>query len=365
MEEAYEAAAKGRFALAEKLSRRAVDEGFVNPRIWRDRGRIARLCGDADEAEQAFRHAIAIAPSYAEAFAELGRLQAERGKLAAAERLLRRAVELRTADLELAAEHARVLEAAGGAAAVAAPAAGTAPGEPVRLRPSARASRVDWEAAGAELAARGVVTVPRLADLDECAALVAFADGPAVEARLDRDDAGAKATWHHLRVAASDPVTALQQDLAAPLAQLADERQARLGRTPCFAPGGRPAVVVGAASTVRLGPDGFVLPAAGAAAVGADAFPFRLLLCIGPGAVRHELRDLRPGRKVHARHTVLRCGDGLIACDRTRIVTIAGADGLQEVAHGLAAATADARVVLEIGCRREAERAPDGGVEPA
>ena len=46
MDDAFAALESGEHALAEKLSRRAAEEGHVNPRIWHDRARIATALGD-------------------------------------------------------------------------------------------------------------------------------------------------------------------------------------------------------------------------------------------------------------------------------------------------------------------------------
>ena len=98
MDEAFEAIEAERPILAEKLSRRAIYAGRVNPRLWLDHGRILAVCGHADEADEAVRQAIALAPRFGEAFAELARMQAGKGKLSQALRLQRRAVELQTED---------------------------------------------------------------------------------------------------------------------------------------------------------------------------------------------------------------------------------------------------------------------------
>ena len=50
--------------------------------------------GRVDEAENAFSTAIAIAPDYAHAYMDLGALQLQQGKLSAAEKNLRKAIEL-------------------------------------------------------------------------------------------------------------------------------------------------------------------------------------------------------------------------------------------------------------------------------
>ena len=100
MDDAWEAVLKDDLTAAEKYSRRAVDAGHVNPRLWLDHGRILARCQLADEAGEAFRQAIALAPSFGEAFAQLAQLQAAEGKFVQAERLQARAVELEPTNAE-------------------------------------------------------------------------------------------------------------------------------------------------------------------------------------------------------------------------------------------------------------------------
>lgn len=352
MEEAFEAAASGRLSLADKLSRRAVDEGFVNPRIWRDRGRVARICGDDDEAEQAFRHAIAIAPNYADAFLDLARLQADRGKLRAAERLLRKVVELRPGDAETDAEHTALAARIGPD-----PEGGAEPvetGEPPAF--TARTSRYDWSGIEAELTARGTARVERFLDLEECARLAALADHPGhLATDFARDDPEARARFLLLRTPLPEPVAELRDELYARLAGIANRRQARLDRTERFpralcdltARCARARQFRCEVAVLRLEDGGHVVPVA--APRPRVMFPFLVFVLLGPGStLRHLLRDLRPGRKVRERATELRCGDALIVCGHRRVVEIAGADGLQDVAHGFAPVAGEPRCVLAL-----------------
>src|SRR5262245_56101401 len=80
MDEAWQALLGGEHAFAEKLARRAIEGSEVNARLWCDLGRILWQCKSTDDAEAALRRAIALAPTYGEAFAELAALQAAHGK---------------------------------------------------------------------------------------------------------------------------------------------------------------------------------------------------------------------------------------------------------------------------------------------
>jgi hypothetical protein len=211
------------------------------------------------------------------------------------------------------------------------PAAGEDPPAP----PTARAARFDWAAVRAELEARGVVRLPRLLEPAEAAAAAAWPDG-FFDARLERDDEGARAAWAFLR----DPLPDLAAELCAalraglaPLARSWAERFPRFARPSRSGSGaaGRPVL-----ARLRLEDGGFVAPIP-PSAESRRGFPFRALVCLGEDAgVEHLLRDLRPGRGRHERRSALRPGDGLLACDSERLVAIAGVAGFQEVGHGIA-----------------------------
>ncbi|HEX5052149.1 MAG TPA: tetratricopeptide repeat protein, partial [Planctomycetota bacterium] len=62
MDEAWEAVLQDRLPFAEKLARRAIDGSEMNPRLWLDLGRILYRCGQPDDAEEALRRALALAP---------------------------------------------------------------------------------------------------------------------------------------------------------------------------------------------------------------------------------------------------------------------------------------------------------------
>src|SRR5437762_2103377 len=78
-EEAWEAVADGNLDLAEKIMRRAVEAQTDNPVLWADQGRILVLRDKPLEAVDAFRTALSLAPTFADAYADLAALRLRQG----------------------------------------------------------------------------------------------------------------------------------------------------------------------------------------------------------------------------------------------------------------------------------------------
>src|SRR2546421_11136893 len=87
-QEAWDAADAQNLDLAEKLIRRAVSTQPENPVLWNDQGMLLALKGREDEAEDAFRAAISLAPTYAEPYVRLAAVQAKQGYPREAVRLM-------------------------------------------------------------------------------------------------------------------------------------------------------------------------------------------------------------------------------------------------------------------------------------
>src|SRR5882724_1031435 len=78
-EQAWEAANDQNLDLAEKIIRRAVATQPDNPVLWNDQGMLLSMRGKDGEAEEAFRTAISLAPTYAEPFAQVAAMRAKLG----------------------------------------------------------------------------------------------------------------------------------------------------------------------------------------------------------------------------------------------------------------------------------------------
>jgi hypothetical protein len=341
MDQAYEAAQDGNLTLAQRLSQRSIDEGFVNPRLWLDHGRIHQLAGAHDIAESAFRQAIALSPTYAEAFAELAALQATSGKIVQAARLQRRVVELQPDD-EDAQSRLRGYEALlpttdDAAVEVRAPASLTE-----------RSAGADWTSVEAELRANGMARIQTLIREDECRDLIAMWDESIFEHEVESDDEATGRMGYRFFTRPLPPlVLELREEIYARLAVIANAFQSDLGRSDRF-----PAVLSDftarchAANQHRTTPillhydaGGFNAPHRDIA--GKVVFPFQLVVTLGPGCSDAgnggELRlvDDRPGKGLREKRMSTGVGDAVVFCTRERLVEISGALGLQPVMHGV------------------------------
>jgi len=347
MDEACEALLRGEHAFAEKLARRAIEGGEMNARLWCDLGRILWQCRKEEDAEAALRRAIALAPTYGEAFAELATVQAAHGKWVAAERLQRRAVELLPHD-ERAQATLRSYAALLPAADASAP--DTAADTPV-TRAAARTDRHDWQAVAGELRARGMARLPGLLSLAECAALRALWDEPCFEHAVPCDDERGRLEYRYFARPLPALVLELREDVYARLQPIANDWQRRLHRNLQFPSTlvrflGRCAEAGQHRSTpilLRYPPSGWNAPHRDVA--GRVVFPFQLAVTLGPGPAAAAGGALRlldvHGHRVRREHTLAtEPGDGIVFCTQERLVAIAGVDAVQPVQHGVAACTA-------------------------
>ena len=343
MTEAWEAVLHDDLVLAEKLSRRAIELGQVNPRLWLDHGRVLVLCDELDEAGEALRRAIALAPTFGEAFAELARFQASVGKIVQAERLQARAVELAAQDAEarLVLESYRALLPARGEAE---------PGEvcsPVVL--TARTQGYDWEAVAADLRAHGMARLPGLLSVEEYNALIALWDDFERfehEVAYDSETEG-KVEYRFFASPLPDVVAALRAEVYACAAVIANAWHEVLGRRDRFPPvlenflahcreaGQYRSTPI----LLRYEAGGFNAPHRDIA--GKVVFPLQLAVTLGPGCSDDGgggelvLTDQLPGKRVRQHSLPTSVGDGVLFCTRERLVDVAGAVGLQGVMHGV------------------------------
>lgn len=345
MDEAWEAVLAGNLKLAEKLARRAIDGSEMNPRLWLDLGRILLRCAARDDAEEALRRAIAIAPTMGEAFAELAALQAAAGKWPAAERLQRRAVELLPRDVAARGKldgYAAMLAgpataAPGGAAAAAAPAAFTD-----------RTGRYDWDAVAAALREVGLCRLPGLLSPAECDSLCALWDADCFEhrVRID-DDARGRVEYRFFQLPLPAVVDAVRAEVYARLAPVADAWQAALDRSARF-----PAALADfleqcrAAGQQRTTPillryahGGWNAPHRDVA--GRVTFPFQLAVTLRGQGGALQLVDQGPGRRARRRALETVAGDGALFCTQERLVEVGGVVAAQPVQHGTAPCTGE------------------------
>lgn len=349
MDEAFEALHADHPTLAKKISQRAIDLGFVNPRLWLDHGTIHHAAGDLETAEASFRQAIALAPDFGEAFLQLSRLQDERGKHTAAARLLRRAADLRPDLPEIQVRLAALAATESETSNAERPSEASAVAAPVFTE---RTEEFDWNEVEELLRAQGMARLPHLLTESECKVLIALWETECFEHEVHHSGepgGGGAVSYRFFSRPLPPLVAALREELYARLSAIANRIQEQLGRSARF-----PAHLAdylercSAAGQHRTTPILLRYPPGGDNAPhrdisGAEVFPFQLAVTLGPGHARAgeggslRLIDQRPGKKLREKRLDTGIGDGVVFCSRERLVQVGGAFGLQPVLHGVTA----------------------------
>ena len=356
MDQAWEAADQGKLQHAAQLSFRAVTVGPVNPRLWNDHGSLMRLCERFDEAEQAFRTAIALSPTYADAFGNLAGLQAQRGNLPQAERLQERLVELRPEDT-LARDALQSYRALAGGGEVAHGANSAEESCVFTLR----SERFDWESIGTKLTECGVALLPGLLTQQECRELAAlYPLDEHFEHEVAQDDAETgRVSYRFLTRPLPRLVRELRREVYARAARIANRWNELLDRQERY-PASHEVFLkrcreAGQHRTTpillryeRGGFNGLHQDVAGRV-----TFPLQLAVTLGPGG-SHDgggefmLVDQRLGRKQKRLVIATGTGDGVLFCTRERLTRVAGVIGLLPVRHGVLEVRASERFALGV-----------------
>jgi hypothetical protein len=380
-DKAWDAADAGNRALAEKLIRRALAARRDNPLLWNDLGLLLLRGRKEDEAEQAFRNAVRLAPTFADAHARLAELLARRGWLEQAVAAQAQAVQHAPEAVEyaerleelgaLAADRAARTLADAGASAEETAAAPLAPAaELSAINWCGRLGALDWAAIGDRLLRDGIVLLPQLMDVVTSERLGgAFEDDSLVEpSAAEQQPQPEQSAVRRFREPIPAAVDGLRRAAYPHLARLANSWQDLLGETDrysddwqVFADGfrrmGQPPP---APFLLRLGPGGFRGPHRDVR--GALFFPIRLAVVLSPrceaagaGFVGAEfyVSDLPERRKVRRREVTAGLGDGVLCCARDRLMAVGGVYGLQPVQHGIAPVTAGTCVVLGVALHTE------------
>ncbi|MCB9883680.1 MAG: 2OG-Fe(II) oxygenase [Planctomycetes bacterium] len=366
MEDAWIALRAGNTGQAERASRAAIDLGFVNPRLWLDRGQILYEIGDAPAAEEAVRHAIAIAPRYAEAFVRLAELLARQGRFAKAGDLLGRALELGTLD-DVFREEALVRLASFGVIACEADEQGARfEHDALRDAPTftRRTERYDWDAIERDLVQHGACKVEALLDTSECDELIELWElDELFEHAVSLDDERGRVEYRFLSSPLPSLVVATRSEVYSRVAVIANRCNELLGRDErfslhhdvflerCRKAGQRRSTAI----LLRYGRGGFNAPHRDVA--GREVFPFQCAITLSatradgdgddPGGA-FVLVDQRLGKKRRQLEMATRPGDAVIFATRERVVHVGGYPGLVTVAHGIREVHAEARFALGV-----------------
>jgi uncharacterized protein len=377
-EEAWDAVDAGNLDLAEKIVRRAVAAQQDNPVLWVDQGEILGLRYKEAESADAFRAAISLAPTFAEAYAHLAALRFRQG-------FTTEAVALQTQAVRHAPDNARYAEQLAAYQSVAdgeKPHAAALATQPVPVPDPQAASTVanpigdwlqrlaafDWDQLGDKLTREGYVVLEQLMDATTCDQLCAMFDRDELFAKtviMDRPEFG-QGTYRYFRAPIPAVVDQLRRATYPHVAGIANVWQRLLGEQERFPPVW----------------DAFREECRSAG----QTTPTPILLKYGPGGFNALHRDLRgqvffpiqmtvvlsrrvdeedttsdgfrggefllcevPERKKSLRRSVAAgLGDAVLFCTRDRLVRVGDIYGLQPVKHGAARITAGTRFVLGV-----------------
>ena len=363
-DEAWEAADTGNLDLAEKIIRRAVDAQIDNPTLWNDQGVILGMRQKEMESAEAFRVAIHLAPTYAEAYANLAALRFRQGFVKEATGLQAEAVKHASENL-VYTERLAAYRAVAGQPDEAPPAAptGLPPEEPMSDWPS-RLAELDWRGLGDRLTRDGCVVMPHFIDEATCADLRDMFDHDALFAKsvvMDRPEFGL-GVYRYFRAPIPKVVDQLRRAVYPHVAQVANGWQQILNepqRFPDEWTGFRDECQRAGQTTptpilLKYEPGGFNAPHRDLR--GSVFFPIQMAVVLSPCADplagfrggEFLLCDVPPGKKLRRREIAAGLGDGILFCTRDRLVQVGGAYGLQPVKHGVVPITAGVRYVLGV-----------------
>lgn len=369
-EEAWEAANDQNFNLAEKIIRRAVATQIDNPVLWNDQGLLLSLQGKDREAEEAFRAALSLAPTYAEAFAHLAALRARQGYLRDALRLMEQAVQHAPQSAVYAErlESYRALVSSQDEPVVTAPATVSPAGPKPPPAGQGRVTALDWDDIGRRLTRDGCVLIPALADPAICADLCQMFDHDALFAKtvvMDRPEFG-QGAYRYFQAPIPEVVDGLRRAVYPHLAIIANEWQALLNKAERFPPEWEAfrlqcqeaGQVTPTPILLKYGPGGF--NALHRDLRGSVYFPIQLAVVLSPLLPAADLEangfhggeflfcDVAGGKKAQRREVPAGLGDALLFCTRDRLVRVGDTYGLQPVKHGVNSITHGSRLVLGV-----------------
>ena len=374
-EQAWDAVHTDNLGLAEKIIRRAVAAQPDNPVLWNDQGMVLGLRSKQSEAAEAFRTALSLAPTFAEAYAHLAALYTRQGFAAEAVALQSQAVKHAPQNVAYAEQLAayrslagQEVPAADKPTATMSDADNSSPVDATAgkwLEPSAE---LDWHQLGDRLTRDGYALVPGLLDGETCHRLRDMFDEDARFAKtvvMDRPEFGL-GTYRYFRAPIPDVVDQLRRAVYPHLAVIANGWQRLLGeperyppawdafRDECHQAGQTTPTPI----LLKYGPGGF--NALHRDLRGAVYFPIQMAVVLSPrvDASDPDSEGFRGGeflfcdvperKKSRRREIAAGLGDAVLFCTRDRLVPIGGAYGLQPVKHGVAPITAGVRLVLGV-----------------
>lgn len=370
VELAWQAIESGRPHIAQREMQRAVAERPTNPLLWYNYGAILERIGALSQADKALKHAVLLAPDYADAYALLATLAATAGRERQAVRLLERAVSYAPgrddyrARLESMAAVARVSPAKTQPERSSLnDSAGEC--EPAMAQLDPILERFDWRALADELHTRGVALLPGLLSAAGCRELrESYARDELFEKTVVLESShGHGGSYRFFAAPLPELVRRLRGAVYAAVAPIANAWNERLGIAERFAPthaqylrecaaGGQ-----SRSSVILLR---YRAPAANELhrdIWGKLYFPLQLAVvlsrraqagCLGFRGGDFVFADQGVGRRCRRREIAADLGDGVLFCGHDRPVNVGGVPARQSVFHGMSPLTEGERYVL--GC---------------
>ncbi len=367
-DEAWEAVDAGNLDLAEKIIRRAVAAQPDNPRLWNDQGAILVLRHKDGEAVEAFRTALSMAPTFAEAFAHLAALRLRQGLVQEAVALQVQAVKQDPANAAYAErlEAYRALAGEETEQPVPPPMVTPAPSESSCGDWPERLLGLGWDEYGDRLTRDGCVLIPGGIDPATCASLREIYEDEALFAKtvvMDRPDFG-QGEYRYFRAPIPVEVDQLRRAFYPHVARIANDWQRLLGEPERF-PDDWESFRDECAGAGQTTPTPILLKygAGGFNALHRDLrgtvfFPIQMAVVLSPRADPLDPEvggfqggeflfcDVPEGKKSRRRELPAGLGDVLLFCTRDRLVRVGDVYGLQPVKHGVAPITTGSRFVL-------------------
>jgi hypothetical protein len=368
--EAWDAVDDGNLDLAEKIIRRAADAQDDNPVIWLDLGRILALRHKSVEAVGAIRTALGLAPTFAEAYAELAALRLRQGFSKEAVALQTQAVAHATHNVVYAERLEAYQSLVGEEAPRLAPPSTAQPAHITATESECDFTRqvrsLDWDRSQDQLTRNGCIVLPGVVQSSTCARLRGMFDDDALFAKtvvMDRPEFG-QGSYRYFRAPIPLVVDELRRAFYPHVAHIANGWQRLFGeperfpaewelfRTECERAGQtKPTPIL-----LKYGPGGF--NALHRDLRGEVFFPIQMALVLSPKAGVSNLDgftggdflfcDVSEGRKSRRLEVAAGLGDVVLFCTRDRLVAVGGTYGLQPVKHGVATIAAGERFVLGV-----------------
>lgn len=378
-EQAWEAAHQGNLDLAEKIIRRAVAAQPDNPLLWNDQGVLLALRHKEADAEESFRTAVSLAPTFAEPYAHLAALRMRQGFAHEAVGLQAQAVkhDPRNATYAQRLDAYQALTPGDGRAVTSSTDERTdaSPISPI-ARPaskplddwSKRVAALDWSELDERLTRAGCIRIAGLVDAPTCARLRGLFDDDVLFAKtvhMDREDFG-RGVYRYFRAPIPDEVDQLRRAVYPHVARIANGWQRLLGEPERFPAEWddfreecrRAGQTTPTPLLLKYGAGGF--NALHRDLRGTVYFPVQMAVVLSPRADDSDpsaegfrggeflLCDVPERPKSRRQVVAAGLGDAVLFCTRDRLEPVGGVYGLQPVKHGVATIAAGVRFVLGV-----------------